>query len=65
MSNYRIDFLTDQHDNTVDVRYWHAYCADTAPASEDAPTLGWPCPEWPDYDVHCSGCLEIIHHGGD
>ena len=23
----------------------------------------YPCPDWPDYDVHCGGCEALLHEG--
>jgi hypothetical protein len=25
----------------------------------------WPCPCWPDYDVYCASCNELLHAGED
>ncbi len=58
MSNYYLDMIEDSNGDLVDIDYYHRSCA-----SEELKNKGsWPCPEWPDYNVYCAGCKEIIYN---
>lgn len=59
MSNYYLQYHQDFNGDLVDVTYFHRFCA-----PESLKALGdCPCPEWPDYDVYCEECKELIHKG--
>lgn len=50
-----VRLIEDSDGDLLDVEFfcdWH---------SEDI--LPWPCYAWPDYDVHCTTCGELIHKG--
>ena len=57
--NYYLDMIEDSNGDLVDIDYYHNFCA----PPEVKEKGGWPAPEWPDYDVYCAGCGELIHEG--
>lgn len=61
MSNYYLDMIDDADGNLVDIIYYHRYCAPPEVFNKG----GWPCPSWPDYDVYCGECSELIHEGDE
>lgn len=59
MSNFYLDFIEDSGGDLVDIDYFHRFCAPPELVAKG----GWPCPDWPDYDVYCTGCSGLIHKG--
>ena len=57
--NYYLDMIEDSNGDLVDIDYYHNFCA----PPEVKEKGGWPAPDWPDYDVYCAGCGELIHEG--
>jgi hypothetical protein len=58
-SNYYLDMIEDSNGDLVDIEYYHRFCA-----PQELKDKGeWPAPEFPDYDVYCAGCGELINEG--
>lgn len=53
------EFVEDSHGDLVDVIY---HCDDWA-GGEGAEW--WPAYEWPDYDVYCADCHQILNKADD
>lgn len=58
--------VEDARGDLVDIEYQcpDCYRDDTLPTTDDwAAPLHWPAYDWPDYDVHCTTCGELLNKG--
>lgn len=59
MTTY-LDLVEDSQGDLVDILYYCSFFC----TPEDVRSKGsWPCPDYPDYDIFCSGCGTLMHKG--
>ena len=51
-----IEQVEDSKGDLVDILYYCSWC-------RPPEILPWPCYDWPDYDVYCCKCEDLVHKG--